>query len=367
MSISLLSCTLVVFSSFIYWLSLKWEGKSPAALMLIVLMASFSFFIYVVGFRSILAGFDTINYVIAFEALDSILHARGVGEDVFGNTEPLFWLFMAVIKKITNDVRVFLLVVSVISYILSFWAVYLITRKLNVEKYYLQTVIFSLVIMFSVYQIVYFGNQIRASLAIPLAVISICFYEVKNRNYWIYFVLAVGIHYSAFIIVLFPIFDLLLKNKSRIRILAIGSLLCFLFLSGFSDLALQVGDEYVKKKAYLYMDGGLETSIKSIFLMSSTWVIVLIAIASLLKTGISNGKIPLFFIIIIFITSSHSIMAVRFFPFLLLTSIPGFIYLMIQLFGVNKGVVVLSLNIILVTYIMFESEAVIRTLGLDLV
>ncbi|MEY8241318.1 MAG: EpsG family protein [Cycloclasticus sp.] len=364
MSIGLLSSFLVVFHSFIYWLSLRWNGKFPITLTILSVAVAFSFFMYVVGFRELTAGNDTIRYIITFINLDGVFTARDTGEDIFGNTEPLFWPIMAGVKVFADEPEVFIIITSFLSYILSLGAIYLICERLTLNQHHSQIAVFSMAILFSLYEIVYFGNHIRASLAVPLSIIAICLYEKNDHKYWLLLCLATSIHYSALVILLYPLLEICLKQKHGAKYLAGGVGFTFLFINQLVDAAIISTDEYVEGKANIYLNGGLETAIKSIYLMSSTWVILLIAISSILNAGIKKGKITLFFLILVLVTSYFPTISIRFFPFLLLSSVPGFVLFLINNFGVNKGVALVSLNVSLVTYIMFESETVIHTLGL---
>lgn len=366
MNVGLLSVVVVILASFIHWVSLRWREELPVIMAVVTYVISFGFFMYVVGFRELNAGNDTINYVITFIALDGVLTAREIGESIFGNGEPLFWVLVAVLKLFTSNPKMFVILTSCLSYLLSSYAIYLVVKRTLTGVTAVYMTVFSLAVLFAIYEIVYFGNHIRASIAIPLAIISVCYYEQREKKSLVFFTLALSIHYSSIILILYPILDRVLDRKLGVKYVLIASAFVYLASHLFIDLVLLVDEDYLRQKSNLYLDGNVEAAITSIFSMSSTWVIFFIALASLINTGVFKGKPVFFFLIIILVFSSFPLISIRFYPFLLMLSVPGFIDLLINRLGISVGIFVTALSIILVTYIMFGSQSVIHTLGLAL-
>ncbi|NWO08671.1 MAG: hypothetical protein HLX50_24090, partial [Alteromonadaceae bacterium] len=128
-----------------------WRTDRAFDLVLLVLPAFF-FGLYLAGLRPLDAGFDTANYLKAWEALDGFWSARGTGASHYGNTELLWWPLQSLFRGFVSAQGWL-----VLNYILVFVAVFCAYRALC-RYYSVNPLIFPLV--FLTYYLVYSGNAI---------------------------------------------------------------------------------------------------------------------------------------------------------------------------------------------------------------
>lgn len=359
----------VAFSFLVFLMAINrlalYDNIRSRPVFYVTILALFYFlFLSVIGFRDFSAGNDTIRYVYAFEKLTDISSSREVGMVFFGNSELLFWPLAALLKSIVDDARFFLVATSTFSFFSSLWAFYSIGKNLlEMDKYRsLEIAAVSCVIAFSIYQLVYFGNHIRASVAIPIACVSLSLAGEKRLQSVLLMALAAGFHSS--VLLLYPVLLYAMFGHYKIHTFFLIFIIGFIGASNieyfyplFSFLGLDM-------KVNLYVSEKVETQIESIFLMSSTWVILLLGAVSTLVTNERYRVITSLLIILVVALSVMPIVSVRYFPVLLLIAIPGVISVLDKYFGKRLSTIGLFFCICITNYVMLSSDSVKYTLGL---
>jgi hypothetical protein len=219
------------------------------------------------------------------------------------------------------------------------------------------------------YQSVYYGNHIRASIAVPLCIIALNYIGNMRVFFFLSFI-AVGFHWSAIIGIFVGIFCKYLTSGKRLLGFYLVSLL--LVLAGLAEIKVFLNlfskIEYIGPKISLYLENGVETQVISIFTLSSFWVIFSTAMISCftLSDKYIKYKAPIvLYTFIIVVLSFSPMLSMRYFSFLYLLSIPLFLYTFINKLGMTIGVGLLLILFSVISYIAFRSEAVRYTLGLS--
>ena len=132
-----------------------------------VLLAIVSIFI---GARPLDSGNDTGGYINAYNHLNSISNASSIGTEKFGNHEPLFWIYSSALKLLGLGPSFFLTITALIATAILIVAFQNLDRSISRP-----TVIWLVLLVFGTYTMVYFGNHLRASLAIPISLTAALF------------------------------------------------------------------------------------------------------------------------------------------------------------------------------------------------
>lgn len=162
----------------------------------IVVLSLVSVALIFVGSRPITAGNDTLSYAHTFSNLNSIASAPTTGQAYYGGSEPLFWKLSYLIKLVSSSPEAYLLAVSFISVLLLITA-----NKVLAHTQPTSLTIWFACLTYSSYSMVYFANHMRASVAIPIALISIGYaMREKYVSAVLICLIATGFHSSAIII-----------------------------------------------------------------------------------------------------------------------------------------------------------------------
>jgi len=182
------------------------------------LIASIYFYgLYFIGYRGLDAGYDTLNYITAFQNINGIFGAREIGEKFYGNTELFYWPLQAIFKYFIKEPRCWLILNYTIVFLLS-----LVVTRIFVNNKKIPFIIF--IYIFLTYDLVYYGNIMRQSISFPLGLLSI--YYLVNKRYLAYLLLltlAVSLHWSSIIFVFAPFF-LIIRNLNRLELTIIYGL-----------------------------------------------------------------------------------------------------------------------------------------------
>jgi len=199
-------------------------------MFVIVLMMLFYILVLVfTGFRPFDAGFDTGRYILAFEALDGITTAQSVGKEVYGNSEIGFWPVAAVIKIFIEDPRLWLVVNVSLIYIL-IGSLYKMLVRGTPAPFYI------FVFVFLTYDMVYFGNAMRQSLGLPVAIMSLYFLTRGERvKYLLVLGVAISLHWSSLAFLLAPIISWVIQWPRKYL------LIFYALLPFFSKLMIETG------------------------------------------------------------------------------------------------------------------------------
>ncbi|WP_157956424.1 EpsG family protein [Dyella sp. C11] len=183
---------------------------SSKGLSLLCILSVFVLGAYFIGLRPINLGSDTPNYVRAYRALGSLTGAREVGLAYFGNTEWLYWPVQAVVKLLVPEPSAWLLT----TYALTFFGAWLAYRFMA-QELGAPAIIF--ILLFFTYELVFFGNILRQVASYPLGILA-CYQLSERRRFRAsaLFAIAVGLHWSSLIFVLYPVLRIL-PITTRVR------------------------------------------------------------------------------------------------------------------------------------------------------
>lgn len=269
---SLFACVTLLLLPFSYRRQTLSHSSVEDIARILLLGSAFTFITVAAGLRSLSAGFDTPSYVRAYQALDGIESAQAVGEKTFGNSEILFWPVQAILKSAGVSPELWLVLIAVAT----FCAMVLSYRSLAKDSSLDGSIA---VLVLCTYQTVMIGNAIRQMLALPFAVLACSAYSDKKiaRAFGL-LLFAIGMHWSALIFALCPVFMLRWSN-SRMKVL---SFLALTFvLSGVATGPLFIGlfsfIDPVQSKIDLYTSS--ESHISAVYLTTNFWICITTAVA----------------------------------------------------------------------------------------
>ncbi|MEY8200033.1 MAG: EpsG family protein [Colwellia sp.] len=315
------------------------------------------FFSILISFRPLDAGNDTSRYASTFDQLIDFLSAHSVGEDYFGNTELGFWPFSYLIKMMGFDSSGFIFVIGCLSLSLIIMYSVLISREGNRE---FSIILFSLL---GSYIVVYLGNHVRASLAIPLVFIMFCWVGSQRRLATMSGIIALLFHFSS--IFAFPF--LILRNKLN-RSFWIAYILAMYLLSKFVLGVVLIVSPYLPflgKKIELYFLFNKVAEFDSIFSLTNFKILsLLVGMIFVLKSNTIWARLSFYLYGLILALSIVPQVSERIFPFLMFV-LPVALYDGLKLHFDNSMValimfLVFSLNLALV----FSAESARYTLAL---
>ncbi|WP_188729507.1 EpsG family protein [Pseudoalteromonas gelatinilytica] len=347
------------------------SSKKNKIIDLVVLSIILLSYMYLVPLRPSDAGNDTALYINAYTKLYDFNSAYEVGKSYFGNTEPLFWPLSFVLKMIGLSAAQFIAACGLISFFLTYNSLKLQAEILRCDR---RLVFFSLAAMLFTYMSVYYGNHVRASLAVPLAFMSVLYYIKRDSvKAVLFFLLAMSFHWSSLFIALYILIDKFIDTEKKIFIAYLLS--CFTALvSSFvinelgSILSFFPQLSNFKDKVELYKSGTVASELTSIFSLSSFWAIFIVASIFILYRDPKNirvRKLSLLFLILVMVFSFSPIMSVRYFSFLYVTSVLGFTSVFVNVFGKKVALMLLFLLFIILSFVVLTSESVRYTLGLN--
>lgn len=233
-----------------------------------------------VGARPFDAGNDTSHYYETFQNLSGVESAREVGKANYGNSELLYWPFAAIFKLLISDFTFYLSFSIMLSAVFVFLGNRMAVTHFSEHDRYKQiglAILFTYLV-FSSYEIAYFGGHIRAAFGVPLAFISYMFLLKRRRLYSLFFfLLSIGFHNSAISILPLLLTEVLgiRINRSSLTTVVLLSALCLAFLvghyAGLEKLVGLAGDYYSQR----YLDYKEYTSfnLDSIFRSGYFWII----------------------------------------------------------------------------------------------
>lgn len=206
-----------------------WDKESACAFWLmaaIVITLS-----YAVANRNVSIGSDTETYITIYHDF-----AEGVAEPEF---EPLFVVIMSASAFFSENYKIFLFLSSCVLLVLALTALFkTVQADLPTEKTWPNLQMFMLALL--LISPIFFAlqvNVLRQGLATPL--LALGYLAVTKRNFYpaiVYFVLAVGLHFTSLVFIL--VAPLLLLS-SRVLIALVG-LLSLCYLLDYSKLLMSI-------------------------------------------------------------------------------------------------------------------------------
>lgn len=328
-----------------------------------------SLFVCIIASRPLGAGNDTPGYVRVFERLSGLGTATEVGASEYGNQEFIFWKVSALFKYFCDNPSIYIAFFSLCSFAFVVGCVRLVCRRYCDHEFLLYPA-FCLCVYLS-YCLVYFGNHLRASVAIPISILAIL---LRMEKRWAFallcFVVAFGFHIS--VIFLLPLFvfsgyfpD---GDSRRARVYAI---LAFV-LSGVSgSLFFDVIDpnwfEFklfgLGGKVNLYLSH--DFNLNSIYETFNFWFVgVSVLCCVFLGLGRLHFVVIYFYCLVLFFAPVPKV-SERFFPFALIL-LPVVSYLSLrQRFGVRASIVAVSTVYAFFGTLVAFTESAVYTLGLN--
>ncbi len=327
-------------------------------------------YINIVSFRPLNAGNDTAGYVRVFNCLEDVESASALGSKLYGNEEFLFWKASACLKYFTSNPRIFIFIVSICSLFLVLLCVRTACVHYCKEEAYLYPIL--CLCSYYAYCLVYFGNHLRASIAIPLCVLAMLLQLQRRRTFWsvLCLLLALGMHLSAIFFIPFIFLTKWLPsgNTLRFRLLLIAILFLIwisgmLFFSYFQSENFEYGILGIKNKVILYSTHNF--NLDSIYESVMFWFIttsILISIA----LGVSRiHYISIYIYSLILFTSPVAKLSERFFPFILIL-LPLIFYISIRKhFDTKHSIAITSIVYAVYGILVSFTDSAIYTLGLN--
>ena len=192
----------------------------------------FLFLFILSAFKDISVGTDTIHYFYIYEWVSF--------NQFSGRYEILFFYYVKLIQLIFDNFYNFI----ILSYLIIFINLYIFIKKMSLNRV-LTLSIFFLIFFFP------FNTMIRQAIAISFFMLAYSYLFNNNyKKYFLFSLIAIGFHYSAILVLLFP---LIKKLKLNFKYFIIVFLI--LFLIYFNNVLLLVSDFsglYIK---YLYDEG----------------------------------------------------------------------------------------------------------------
>ena len=327
-------------------------------------------YINIVSLRPLDAGNDTSQYVRVFNCLGDVESASASGYKIYGNKELLFWKVAACLKYFIDDPRIFIFIVSICSLFLVVLCVRTAFVHYCKDEAYLYPTL-SLCTYYA-YCLVYFGNHLRASVAIPLCALAMLLQLQRHHTFWsmVCLMLGLGMHISAifFIPFIFLTKWLPTRNTLRFRILLVATL-ALIWISGKIFFYYFQPENFgfkllgIKDKVLLYSTH--EFNLNSIYETAMFWVITIPMLASILL-GVSRiHYISIYIYSLILFTAPVAKVSERFFPFILIF-LPFTLYISIRgHFNTKNSVIIVSIIYAVLGILVSLTDSAIHTLGLN--
>lgn len=330
-------------------------------------LAFFVAFLFFIALRPFDAGNDTSAYVNTYDALYSFSSAWETGANYYGSQDPLFWPLVYLLKAAGVSGEDFILVVSMLSGFLLWLSFSFYVSKLGIKYHYSSFFVF---LVLQSYAIVYLGNHVRSSLALPFVIFFFSF--VATGRYYlaaVFLTLAGSIHFSNIVFVpLLLIAFLFFRDGKDIR----GkhyffSLVCAVFfsilvpeilpkISGASNLYFQAKFQAYSEKVF---------EIESIYSAVTFWQLIAFSFI-FLWLGADKSHAPYFYCLCVVIAISFlPKVAERYFVHALFLA-PPLLYVGIRKkFGEKKAFLGLSSFYALLGALVISRGSVVYTLGIS--
>lgn len=317
------------------------------------------FFMFLVSLRPLDAGNDTYRYASTFDQLVDLETAKDVGEDYFGNSELGFWPFSYFFKAIGFDASMYLFSIATISFFLMAICARKIASDLNINF------VFLFYCCLGSYLIVYLGNHVRASLAVPLVYLMFCSWREKNiRSSMLFGVGSIVLHYSSFLS-----FPFLAISSFRGRLFWGGFIIAmFLFSSFIYELVMSFSGliPFISSKVDLYFAFKKEAEFDSIYGLTNFKIITFLILV--IFVGFRDGfwsKLSFYWYGVILGCSVVPQVSERIFPFLLFV-LPFALYETLSDRYSEKMVVLAIFSFFLLNlFLVFYSDSALYTLSLE--
>lgn len=359
------ACVFIVATLF-----LKFSYPNKIAYWFLTLSLLLFLYFNIVAFRPLDAGNDTRGYVRVFDAIDNADSAHELGAKLYGSKEFIFWRSVSCLKYFTSNSRVFIFFTSALSLLL----VLLCSRKACVDycrgELYLYPA-FCLCTYYA-YCLVYFGNHLRASIAIPICVLAMLLRLNGRSIFWpgVCFFVGFGMHLSTifFVPFLFVKKAHSLHNSVRFRLLvfillALAWVLGFYFFKFFNHELLSTEHFGLKNKLHLYINH--EFNGFSIYGSVTFWFVTA-SVLSILVFGLSRIHLITFYNYgLVLFTAQVPKVSERFLPFIL-TILPIALYVALRLrLGVKASVIIITILYALFGILVALTDSAAHTLGLN--
>ena len=330
-------------------------------------LAFFSVFLFYVALRPVDAGNDTAAYVNTYDALYSLSSAWKTGASYYGSQDLLFWPLAYLLKIVGVSKESFILVISMLSALLLWISFSFYVSTLGIKRHYSSLLIF---LVLQSYAIVYLGNHVRSSLALPFVIFFFSFLGVGR--YFIasiFLALAGSIHFSNVIFVpLLMIHFFFLRGGAGIGgkhyFFALVCAVIFSMLvpeiipkiSGASNLYFQAKFQAYSEKVF---------EIESIYSAVTFWQLIAFAFV-FLWAGSDKRYAPYFYCLCVVIAISFlPKVAERYFIHALFLAPPLFYVGVSKKFGGNVAVLGLSSFYALLGALVITRGSVVYTLGIS--
>lgn len=326
----------------------------------------FLFVLLIIGLRPVDTANDTGHYVYVYAMLYSFSTASETGQDYFGSTEPLFWIFAYLIKVAGASEQLFLVCSAVCSSIILLWSIWGLEKKsIDLNR----ALWLTLLGLFCTYSMAYMSNHMRASMAIPLTIAAFAF---STRNKLLAaggaLLLAVGFHNSAMLMI--PV--LLLGNKvnpsnsRKEKLLILVVLVGCLAVSNLAIATIQMlapnFSGVVEAKVILYSNQQFE--IQSIYTALNFWLILgHVLVFLLVGYGVSH-LFAYYVLAISLLLSPIPILSDRYFAYVM-PLLPLLMYLSLsRRFSVIKTTAIVTVFYAAVAVALINTKSVLYNLGM---
>ena len=345
-----ISCIFVI-SAFIY-------HKVSQGVINLSIFLVFTFYNLLVSLRPIDSGNDTPRYALAFDNINSFSSSYDVGVKYFGNTEFGFWPFASLIKGVVPFSGAFIYITSVLAFFLLLFFIFIMVKNEYAYKDSLKLVPLFLISTLSSYYIIYMGNHIRASIAIPLSYLFIYFTYVNGEKVKGFScgIASFSFHFSSMMAFLTKPALMVTKRKVWliISLASIASVSIIPMIVGFSTDYLP----FLKDKYELYFEFNKVAEFDSIYGLTNFKILAFFFAVSLINyQSTFSQNIFIFWFNVIIIFSAIPQVAERFFPFALMIM---YLSLYDSLYKFNekfKAVLIMLVSIVVFIATIFSDSA----------
>jgi hypothetical protein len=273
-------------------------------------LPAFLYGIWLIGLRSLDAGNDTARYVLTFENLSNVLSAHETGRYFYGNSEWLWWPLQSFFRPFFSA-RGWL----IFNFTLVFLATWIFFRSTSKNLNFSSSIF---VFVFFTFYSVYSGNIMRQALAVPIGALGFfLFLEGKRIGSIALIFIAVGLHWSAIIFFLAPIF---LVSFVRSRAIVIVAPFAALLLSPFAATLIgqvvgAIGFQEISGKFETYFSTEHNSHVGTVWKTANFWICTVSSFAFLFFCPIKKEKTAPFL---------HSYILLLLIPVLLGVGVPDF-------------------------------------------
>lgn len=220
------------------------RGREQTSSLLIGLLAT-TFYGVLIGLRDRSAGNDTIVYVRTYDWLPSLSGSFHVGQDLFGNAEPLFWPSMYLFKIVGLDAEGWIFVLSLLTISFAFLAYRIIAKNWILAAGFL-------IVLCGSYYLLFVGNIIRQVLVVPFVILALHLIDTQRlKQGLILAAVASMFHFSGAFAAIYPFINRMPLRFMRLTPI-LGLVLSFLVVRFIPELVSFLPASVISSKVELY-------------------------------------------------------------------------------------------------------------------